>query len=150
MRCDRPLYRMPPVAMFSTFIAAVPLGIARHAIEEFVKLADAKTPALSGSVLADKPVAQDRLGRAHAIVAAGRRYLIETLGDLWERCKEVTRPPCPTAPPSGWPPPMRGKRPGAIELSPPRPGRAVSTRSVPAGSLLRDARTAVQHICTQE
>jgi alkylation response protein AidB-like acyl-CoA dehydrogenase len=30
---DRPLYRMPPVAMFATFIAAVPLGIARHAID---------------------------------------------------------------------------------------------------------------------
>ena len=66
---DRPLYRMPPVAMFSTFISAVPLGIARHAIDEFVKLADAKKPELSNSSLADKPTAQDRLGRAHALVA---------------------------------------------------------------------------------
>ena len=79
---DRPLYRMPPVAMFATFIAAVPLGIARHAIDEFVSLAKAKTPLLSTTVLVDKPVAQDRLGRAHALVTAGRRYVTETLDDL--------------------------------------------------------------------
>ena len=36
-------------------------------------------------MLADKPTAQDRLGRAQALVAAGRRYLTETLNDLWVR-----------------------------------------------------------------
>ena len=84
---DRPLYHMPPVAMFATFIAAVPLGIARHAIDEFVSLADAKTPMLSASVLADKPAAQERLGRAQALVTASRRYLTETLNDLWVRVR---------------------------------------------------------------
>jgi indole-3-acetate monooxygenase len=72
---DGPLYRMPPVAMFATFIGAVTLGIARHAVDEFVILADAKKQALSPTVLADKPMAQDRLGRAHALVSGGRRYL---------------------------------------------------------------------------
>ena len=41
--CDRPLFRLPALAMYSTFIAAVPLGIARHAIDEFQALATAKT-----------------------------------------------------------------------------------------------------------
>ena len=58
---DRPVYRMPPVAMFATFIAAVPLGIARHAIDEFIGLAGNKTPLRSNTVLADQPVIRDRL-----------------------------------------------------------------------------------------
>jgi alkylation response protein AidB-like acyl-CoA dehydrogenase len=90
---DRPLYRMPPVAMFATFIAAVPLGIARHAIDEFVTLADSKTPLRSTTVLADQPVVQDRLGRAVALVAAGRRHLSGTLDDLWGACRPDTYRP---------------------------------------------------------
>jgi alkylation response protein AidB-like acyl-CoA dehydrogenase len=148
---DRPLYRMPPVAMFATFIGAVPLGIARHAIEEFVSLADAKTPLLSTNVLADKPVAQDRLGRAHALVTSGRRYLTEALNDLWVRVE------------AGHAPTMADR--GALWLAATHAAHsaleaigllytAAGASSVYAGSpldrCLRDARTAVQHICTQE
>ncbi len=78
---DSPRYRMPPIAMFATFIDAVPLGIARHAIDAFVELAPTKTPVqlaptktpvLSNAVLADHPVTQATLGRARATVGAGR------------------------------------------------------------------------------
>jgi alkylation response protein AidB-like acyl-CoA dehydrogenase len=148
---DRPLYRMPPVAMFATFIGAVPLGIARHAIDEFVHLADAKTPQLSTTVLADKPIAQDHLGRAHALVAAGRRYLTETLNDLWVRVE------------AGYAPTMADR--GRLWLAATHAAHsaleatallytAAGASSVYADSpldrCLRDARTAVQHICTQE
>ena len=148
---DRPLYHMPPVAMFATFIAAVPLGIARHAIDEFVSLADAKTPTLSASVLADKPAAQERLGRAQALVTAGRRYLTETLNDLWVRVQ------------AGHPPTMADRGPlwlaathaahsalEAIELLYTAGGASSVYASSPLDRCLRDARTAVQHICTQE
>jgi indole-3-acetate monooxygenase len=148
---DRPLYHMPPVAMFATFIGAVPLGIARHAIDEFVSLADAKTPLLSTSVLADKPVVQDRLGRAHALVTSGRRYLTGTLDDLWERVQ------------AGHTPTMADR--GALWLAATHAAHraleaigllytAAGASSVYATSsldrCLRDARTAVQHVCTQE
>ena len=148
---DRPLYRMPPVAMFATFIGAVPLGIARHAIDEFIRLADAKTPLLSTTVLADKPVAHDRLGRAHALVTAGRRYLTETLNDVWARVQ------------TGHPPTMedRGRlwlaathaahsALEAIGLLYTAAGASSVYASSPLDRCLRDARTAVQHICTQE
>jgi alkylation response protein AidB-like acyl-CoA dehydrogenase len=148
---DRPLYRMPPVAMFATFVGAVPLGIARHAIDEFVRLADAKTPELSTTVLADKPIAQDHLGRAHALVAAGRRYLTETLNDLWVRVE------------AGYAPNMadRGRlwlaaahaAHGALEaigLLYTAAGASGIYADSPLDRCLRDARTAVQHICTQE
>jgi alkylation response protein AidB-like acyl-CoA dehydrogenase len=148
---DRPLYRMPPVAMFATFIGAVPLGIARHAIDEFVRLADAKTPQRSTSVLADKPIAQDRLGRAHVLVAAGRHYLTETLNDLWSRVR------------AGHAPTMADRGPlwlaathaahsavEAIELVYIAAGASSVYASSPLDRCLRDARTAAQHICTQE
>lgn len=148
---DRPLYRMPPVAMFATFIGAVPLGIARHALDEFIALASAKTPAMSAAVLADKPVAQDRLGQAHAIVAAGRCYLLQTLGELWEKVQ------------AGHAPTLSDR--GALWLAATHAGHTAldaigqlytaggASSVYRASSLdrcLRDARTAVQHVCTQE
>ncbi len=148
---DGPLYRMPPVAMFATFIAAVPLGIAGHAIDEFVCLADSKTPLRSTTVLADQPVAQDRLGRAHALVAAGRRYLRATLDELWVSVQ------------AGHTPTMTDR--GRLWLAATHAAHsaldatgllytAAGASSIYANSALdrclRDARTAVQHICTQE
>jgi alkylation response protein AidB-like acyl-CoA dehydrogenase len=148
---DRPLYRMPPVAMFATFIGAVPLGIARHAIDEFVNLADTKTPTLSTSLLADKPVVHDRLGRADALVAAGRRYLTETLDDLWVR---VQAGHAPTMADRGalWLAAAHAAHTAleAIGLLYSAAGASSVYASSPLDRCLRDARTAVQHICTQE
>ena len=149
--CNRALYRMPPIAMFATFIGAVPVGIARHALEEFVKLADLKTPELSKSVLADKPVAHDRLGRARALVAAGRHYLTTTLNDLWLR---VEAGHAPTMADRGalW---LAATHAGqsaleAIEILYTTAGASSVYARSPLDRCLRDARTAVQHVCTQE
>jgi indole-3-acetate monooxygenase len=149
--CDRALYRMPPIAMFATYIGAVPLGIARHALDEFAQLAVEKTPTLSAGVLADKPVAQATFGRAHALVAAGRTYLIETLNDLWNKVQAAHAPSLADR--------------GALWLAATHAARcaleAIDMLYTSAGAssvygrcaldrCLRDARTAVQHICTQE
>ena len=148
---DQPLYRMPPVAMFATFIGAVPLGIARHAIDEFVDLANTKAQTLSNSVLADKPTTQDRLGRAHALVAAGRHYLTHTLEDLWSR---VLAGHAPTMADRGalWLAATHAAHGAlqAVELLYTTAGASSVYASSPLDRCLRDARTAVQHICTQE
>jgi alkylation response protein AidB-like acyl-CoA dehydrogenase len=148
---DRPLYRMPPVAMFATFIGAVPLGIARHAIDEFVSLADTKTPELSPNLLADKPVVHDRLGRAHVLVAAGRRHLTETLADLWTR---VEKGHAPTMADRGalWLAAAHAAHSAleAIGMLYTAAGATSVYATSPLDRCLRDARTAVQHICTQE
>jgi alkylation response protein AidB-like acyl-CoA dehydrogenase len=148
---DRPLYRMPPVAMFATFIGAVPLGIARHAIDEFVVLADTKTPMLSTSVLADKPMAQDRLGRAHVLVTAGRRYLSDTLNDLWLRV-QAGQAPTMAHRATLWLAATHAAHSAleAIGLLYTAAGASSVYASSPLDRCLRDARTAVQHICTQE
>jgi indole-3-acetate monooxygenase len=149
--CDRALYRMPPIAMFATFIGAVPLGIARHAIDEFSTLADVKTPALSANVLADTPVAQATLGRAYALVASGRTYLIETLNNLWVR---VQAGQAPSLADRGalWLAATHAVHSAleAIEVLYTTAGASSVYSSCSLDRCLRDARTAVQHICTQE
>jgi alkylation response protein AidB-like acyl-CoA dehydrogenase len=149
--CERALYRMPPVAMFATFIGAVPLGIARHAVDEFSRLAGTKTPARSSSVLADKPVAQASLGRAHAHITASRAYLIETLKDLWVR---VQAGHAPSLADRGalWLAATHAAHSAlqAIETLYTSAGASSVYSNCPLDRCLRDARTAVQHICTQE
>jgi alkylation response protein AidB-like acyl-CoA dehydrogenase len=129
----------------------VPLGIARHAIDEFVAVADGKMPLLSTSPVADKAVAQDRLGRAVATVEAARHYLVDTLGELWTKVVD------------GHGPTMADR--GALWLAATHAAQtslaAIDMLYTTAGAssvheicaldrCLRDARTAAQHIVTQE
>ena len=149
--CDRSLYRMPPVAMFATFIGAVPLGIARHAMDEFAALANSKTPPLSTTVLADKAVAQATLGRAHAVVAAGRAYLVGALSDLWVR---VEAGHAPTMADRGelWLAATHVAHSAleAVNMLYSAAGASAVYASSPFDRCMRDARTVVQHITTQE
>jgi alkylation response protein AidB-like acyl-CoA dehydrogenase len=145
-----PLYQMPPVAMFVTFIAAVQLGIARHAIDAFVELATAKRPALSQSVLADKPTAQLTLGKAKALNAAARTHLESTLQSLWQR---VQAGHSPTLADRGdlW---LAAAHAGhsahaAIDMLYTAAGASAVYATSPLDRCLRDARTALQHTGTQ-
>jgi alkylation response protein AidB-like acyl-CoA dehydrogenase len=150
-RCDGALYRMPPIAMFVTFIGAVPLGIARHALEAFTALAAAKATPPGEGVLADRPAAQAALGRAHALVAAGRAYLLETLGGLWTR---VQSGDAPSLADRGalWLAATAAAHDAleAIERLYTAAGSSAVYGRCPLDRCLRDARTAVQHAGTQE
>ena len=144
-----PLYRMPPVAMFATFIGAVPLGVARHAIEEFQTVALGKGPGI-GPALADKGTTHDAVGRAQALVGSGRAYVTGALEDLWERVQ------------AGYPPTLADRGAlwlsathaahtalEAIELLYTASGSTAVYATSPLDRCLRDARTAVQHVTTQ-
>jgi alkylation response protein AidB-like acyl-CoA dehydrogenase len=146
-----PLYRMPPVAMFATFIAAVQLGIARHALDAFVELATTKTPTMTQTVLADRATAQASLGRATALHAAARVYLETALHTLWAR---VEAGAAPTLADQGalW---LAAAHAGhaahaAIDRLYTAAGASAVYATSPLDRCLRDARTALQHICTQE
>ena len=145
------LYRMPPVAMFATFIAAVQLGIARHAIDAFVELATTKIPTMSQIILADRVTAQASLGRATAMVSSARGYLENALHGLWDR---VQAGHAPTLADRGelW---LASAHAGhtayaAIDMLYTAAGATAVYATSPFDRCLRDARTALQHVCTQE
>jgi alkylation response protein AidB-like acyl-CoA dehydrogenase len=63
-------------------LAAVALGLAREAIDVFTALARAQTPALATSPLATQHTTHERVGRAEALLRAGRAFLAETVRTL--------------------------------------------------------------------
>jgi indole-3-acetate monooxygenase len=79
-----PLYSLPAIALFATFIASVALGIARHALEVFKNLARVKIPTGSQELLRAGAVAQSKLGEAEGLLRAGRAFLFESLEAAWE------------------------------------------------------------------
>ena len=75
---------MPMITVLSVAIAAVPLGVARAAIDAAVELAQVKTPYSSSLLLRDKPTFQAAVGRAEALLGSARSFLLATVGDLWD------------------------------------------------------------------
>ena len=72
---SNPTFRNPMQAHYNK--GAVALGIARGAIDDLAALAVEKTPWTSGTLLADQPELQYRLGEAEATVRAARAFLLE-------------------------------------------------------------------------
>jgi alkylation response protein AidB-like acyl-CoA dehydrogenase len=149
--CDRVLYRMPVIGLFATYIGAVPLGIGRHALDEFTSLAAAKKSPFGTSSLADRPVVHDAVGRAHTALTAGRIYLTGAIQEVWDKVQSG-RPPSATDHGSLW---------VAATYAAHRSLEAINALYSAAGSssvytscgldrCLRDARTAAQHLTVQE
>lgn len=79
-----PLYAIPTIALFGTALAAVSLGIARHAIDILLELAQTKiTRRGRGGVLIEDATMQSHVGQAEALLRSGRAFLYEALDDAW-------------------------------------------------------------------
>jgi alkylation response protein AidB-like acyl-CoA dehydrogenase len=80
--CVGGFYRIPPYTTYPVAVAAVPLGIARHALNIFYDLATTKTPR-SGDrpVRADESV-QTAIGRAEGALRSARAFLFEMTQEL--------------------------------------------------------------------
>lgn len=81
-----PLYRMV-IWQAIAMLAAVPLGMARAAVEDLVALAGAKTPAYTASPLRERPGVQSQVAQAQAHVGAAVAYLHSALAGAWETCR---------------------------------------------------------------
>jgi alkylation response protein AidB-like acyl-CoA dehydrogenase len=81
---EGPLWRMPLFTLLFPPMGAVPLGIARAAIDEVVALAPAKTPYRSARVMAERDMVQVAVARAEALTRSARAFLHEAVGELWD------------------------------------------------------------------
>jgi indole-3-acetate monooxygenase len=80
-----PLYAIPTVALFCAALAAVSVGIARHAIDILLELVQTRTTSRSrGGGLRDDATLQASLGQAEALQRSGRAFLYESLQRAWQ------------------------------------------------------------------
>jgi len=77
-------YALPAVCWVGPHHSAVITGIARAGIEALIELAGGKTPrGRPGGLLCENPQVQDAIGRADAILNAGRVYRSAMIAELW-------------------------------------------------------------------
>lgn len=84
----RPLYRFPVFGLLACGVAAVALGLAQRAIDEFVVLATGKQPQGSVRTLAERGTVQDALARCVAQQRAAAAGLDQAIAAAWRAaCK---------------------------------------------------------------
>ena len=76
-------YALPTQCWVGPHHSAVITGIARAGIAALIDLAGGKTPRGRTGLLCDNPQVQDAIGRADAILNAGRAYRTAMIAELW-------------------------------------------------------------------
>ncbi|MGK7865211.1 acyl-CoA dehydrogenase family protein [Falsiroseomonas sp. E2-1-a4] len=76
------VYRMPVISSFSWSVAVVPLALARAALDDFVAVARDKVRVGTSQPLREREVIQSDVGRADALLRAGRALLVEAMQAL--------------------------------------------------------------------
>jgi alkylation response protein AidB-like acyl-CoA dehydrogenase len=76
-------YALPAQAWVGPHHSAVITGIARAGIDALIELAREKTPRGRTGRLCENPQVQDAVGRADAMLNAGRAYRTATISELW-------------------------------------------------------------------
>ena len=94
---ENPAFRVPVALRLAYNKAAVAIGVARGAVDEFYALAQTKVPWLTASALRDRPVAQQRAGEAEAQLRSARAFLMEAMHAVEEELKRGREIPSPAA-----------------------------------------------------
>jgi len=79
---DNPVYRIPVPLRLSFNKVAIALGVAKGTLDTFADLAQNKVPMMSMSTLANRPIAQYRMGEAMANYRAVRAYVMQAMKDV--------------------------------------------------------------------
>jgi alkylation response protein AidB-like acyl-CoA dehydrogenase len=86
-----PLYRFSMFNMFGVGFSGVALGIARRALDDFIKLAMVKKPYAATALLCDNNTIQSQVGLSEATLQASRTYVIETYRKHYKDVKQGLR-----------------------------------------------------------
>jgi alkylation response protein AidB-like acyl-CoA dehydrogenase len=76
---SNPAYRVPVPLRLAYNKAAVAIGVARGALDTFSDLAQNKIPLMMSASLANRPIAQYRMGECEAKLRAARAFLMESM-----------------------------------------------------------------------
>jgi alkylation response protein AidB-like acyl-CoA dehydrogenase len=81
------MYQLPVACWVGPHHSAVITGIARAGLAALIELAGGKTPRgrPTGALLCENPQVQDAVGRADAILNAGRAYRSAQIAELWAK-----------------------------------------------------------------
>ncbi len=90
---DSPIARFPNFTLLAAGVAATLLGVARHAIDELVDLAQGKVPMFSSKTLAQSSLAQVDVAKAEAGLGAARAFLLDELAQAWSTALAGDRVP---------------------------------------------------------
>jgi alkylation response protein AidB-like acyl-CoA dehydrogenase len=77
------LAAFPTMTLLALGVAAVSLGIGRHALQALVELAQHKRPQFSSRTIAQSNASQVDLAKAEAQLGAARAYLYDEVGSAW-------------------------------------------------------------------
>ena len=86
---ESPEYTFPVFGYLAMGIAAVALGTARRALDEFIDLAAGKKMAGSSRTLAERNSVQSIVATAEARVDSALAYIRATLGEAWDSASEL-------------------------------------------------------------
>lgn len=81
---DTPLFQFPNFTLLALGIAAVSMGIARAAIDNFIELAQSKKRAGSSTSIAERSHTQMQIAEAEATLRSARAFYYESLSAAWE------------------------------------------------------------------
>ncbi|MFK7917399.1 MAG: acyl-CoA dehydrogenase family protein [Ilumatobacter sp.] len=79
------LTRFPNFTLLACGVASVGLGVGRRALLELIELAQGKKPQYSSRTLAENGYSQIEIARAEAALRAARAFLLDEVGQAWER-----------------------------------------------------------------
>ncbi|HLI22680.1 MAG TPA: acyl-CoA dehydrogenase family protein [Stellaceae bacterium] len=88
-----PLYRFSTLGLYGYAFAGGALGIARAALDGFVRLASTKVPYRFSSTLRENARVQAEIGLAEARLRAARFFLLNSLDDIWNAVAGAGRDP---------------------------------------------------------
>ncbi len=93
---EGPHYDPRTVTVISwTLTAANALGMARGAMDTFVRLATESGSTAAPTLLRDRTPVQTTIGEAEAIISGARAYVLDTVGNVWESACQGASDPGP-------------------------------------------------------
>ncbi|MGE8542618.1 MAG: acyl-CoA dehydrogenase family protein, partial [Acinetobacter sp.] len=83
-KLSEPFFKYPSLSLATQVLTVVGIGVAAASLEEFQKLAPAKSSITGGAEIANRPVTQYEFAQAEAEFKAARAWFYDTMQTVWD------------------------------------------------------------------